>query len=336
MGMRRHFSMILLCLGLGLAAVGWWPREAVGRPVDLAGGGTDPCEVCEPESAGVEYPNTFGPIITDTAIPVPQGQFQIQPYFGFGWVINSFSPNWRRVSAGGDYQTFGMYWKFTYGLIENLEAYVVIPYIHNWANNVNQSGPRGETTASFGGLDDVNFNLKYRMVAETDYKPTIAAFLSIDFPTGHFKNLNPGTLNMDNIGGGTYFFNAGFNISKYLQPFIVYGNFYYGMQTAYNNDKGRKYPPDSITVNLAAELPITKKFVALLEMVSSWDGGRLFGHRANDTLHASLGLIPGIEYMATDRFSLALGLRYNFIGKNLMDQSKNPTITPLLSMTFIF
>ena len=38
--------------------------------------------------------------------------------------------------AGGDFQSFGMSWKFTYGLWNNLEVYAVIPYIHNWAGNV--------------------------------------------------------------------------------------------------------------------------------------------------------------------------------------------------------
>ena len=43
----------------------------------------------------------------------------------------------------------------------------------------------------------------------------------------------------------------------------------------------RNYPRDIVTVNLAAEYPITKKWIALLELTSSWEGGRLFGHKAN-------------------------------------------------------
>jgi hypothetical protein len=336
MGIRRHFLMILVCLGLGLPVMGWLTLEAAGQPEIPSHELTDPGAGYETESAGVEYPYTFGPIITDTAIPVPQGQFQIQPIFGLGFVINNYTHNWRRVSAGGNYQSYSMEWKFTYGLVNNLEVYMIIPYIHNWASNVNNPGPKGETSASFGGLGDVNFNLKYRVVSETDLMPTISAFLSNDFPTGHYKNLNPGKLNLDNIGGGTYLITAGFNISKYLKPLIIYGNFYYGMQPAYNSDTGRKYPRDAVTVNLAAELPITKKWVALLEMVSSWDGGRLFGHRANEVPQASLGLIPGIEYMATDRFAMALGVRWNCLGKNVKDLTENLTVTPLLSMTYIF
>ena len=55
-----------------------------------------------------ECPATFGPIITDTAIPIEKGKFAIQPTFGLSFVTNSFTPSWRRISAGGDFKSFGM------------------------------------------------------------------------------------------------------------------------------------------------------------------------------------------------------------------------------------
>ena len=65
---------------------------------------------------------TFGPIITDTAVPLDKGKFAVQPTFGLGFVTNNLTQSWRRVSAGGDFKTFGMDWKFTYGLIKNMEV----------------------------------------------------------------------------------------------------------------------------------------------------------------------------------------------------------------------
>jgi hypothetical protein len=90
-----------------------------------------------------ECPATFGPIITDTAIPIDKGRFALQPTFGLSFITNSLTQSWRRVSAGGDFQSFGMDWKFTYGLWNNLEVFVVIPYGHNWASNVNRRVPKG-------------------------------------------------------------------------------------------------------------------------------------------------------------------------------------------------
>ncbi|MDD2902814.1 MAG: hypothetical protein PHU44_10320 [Syntrophales bacterium] len=93
----------------------------------------------------------------------------------------------------------------------------------------------------------------------------------------------------------------------------------------------RNYPRDFVTVNLAAEYPITKKWVALLELTSFWDGGRLFGHQANVEPGALLSIMPGIEYMATEKFSLALGVNIDLAGKNA-----DAAVTPLLSMVYAF
>jgi len=41
--------------------------------------------------------------------------------------------------------------------------------------------------------------------------------------------------------------------------------------------------------------------------------------------------MPGIEYMATEKFSLALGVNVDLLGKNT-----NAVVTPLLSMVYAF
>jgi hypothetical protein len=287
-----------------------------------------------------ECPATFGPIITDTAVPIEKGKFAVQPTFGLSFVTHSLTQSWRRVTAGGNYKTYGMDCKFTYGLLNNLEVFVLVPYIHNWADNVNEPGPNGERSASFGGLSNINLTFKYRLVEETETRPTVTALFATDFPTGHYKYLNPGRLGTDVTGWGAYIFTTGLNLSKYVKPFIFYGNFWYSMQTAFNNrgedDNGssvyfRNYPRDFVTVNLAAEYPITKKWVALLELTSIWEGGRLFGHQANLAPGALLSMMPGIEYMATEKFSLALGVNVDLAGKNA-----DVAVTPLLSMVYAF
>jgi hypothetical protein len=300
-----------------------------------------------------ECPATFGPIITDTAVPIDKGKFAVQPTFGMGFVTNSLTQSWRRVSAGGDFKTFGMDWKFTYGLWNNLEVFMVVPYVNNWAGNVKETGPNGERNANFGGLGDINLTLKYRLVEETETRPTVTALFATDFPTGHFRHLNPGGLGTDVLGGGAYAITSGLNLSKYVKPFVFYANFWYTMQTAFTTREDRShlvldgdgnlvegdpvpgqvrnYPRDFVTVNLAAEYPITKKWVALLEVTSFWDGGRLFGHKANLPQGALVSVSPGIEYMATDKFSLALGLNVDLAGKNA-----GAGITPMLSMVYAF
>ena len=292
------------------------------------------------EPKGDECPSTFGPIITDTAVPIEKGKFAVQPTWGLSFTTHNFSPSWRRVSARGDFQSFGMSWKFTYGLWDNLEVYTVIPFIYNWAGDVNDPGPNRERSANFAGIGDINLTLKYRLVEEGPIAPTVSAIFAPTFPTGHFRHLNPGRLGTDAIGGGSYAFTTGFNVSKYVKPFIFYGNFYYTPQTSFTTDEvddngnpiqRRNHPRDFITVNLAAEYPITKKWVALLELTSFWDAGRIVGPKATAQPAALVSLLPGIEYMATDKFSMALGVSIDLAGKNT-----SGNITPLLSMVYAF
>jgi hypothetical protein len=305
-----------------------------------------------------ECPPTFGPIVTDTAIPIAKGKFALQTTLGLSFTTNNFSPNWRRISPGGDFKSFGMAWKFTYGLWNNLEVYAIIPYVHNWASNVNAPGPGGERSADFGGLGNINLTFKYRLVEETEGAPTVSAIFSPTFPSGHFRHLNPGRLGMDQLGCGSYNFTTGLNVSKCLSPFIVYGNFWYTMGTAYTSKEDRcrlvrdengelaegdtvstrvrNYPRDFVTINLAAEYPFTKKWIALLELTSTWEAGRLIGHKANVAATPLLNLVPlsivpGIEYMATDKFSLALGVKIDLVGKE-----SPANIAPLLSMAYAF
>jgi hypothetical protein len=167
-----------------------------------------------------ECPATFGPIITDTAIPIDKGRLALQPTWGLSFVTNTFSPSWRRIPAGGDFKSFGMSVKLTYGLLNNLEVYTVIPYIHNWADRVEARGPNGERGADFGGISDVNLTFKYRLVTEGPLAPTTSAIFAVGFPSGHSRHLNPVRLGADTIGSGTYVFTTGLNLSKYLRPFI--------------------------------------------------------------------------------------------------------------------
>ncbi len=160
-----------------------------------------------------ECPATFGPIITDTAIPMDKGRFALQPTWGLSFVTNTFSPSWRRIPAGGDFKSFGMSVKFTYGLFNNLEVYAVIPYIHNWADRVEARGPNGERSADFGGIGDVNLTFKYRLVPEGPVAPTTSAIFAVGFPSGHSRHPNPVRPVADVIGGGADVFTTVWNLS---------------------------------------------------------------------------------------------------------------------------
>ncbi len=316
---------------VGIAGAGHTAPPPESKELEAPGVGRKPYLLDIKGEEKVEIPSTYGPIVTDTAIPIEKGKVAIQPTFGYSFITDTFNNHWNRVSAGGDFQSFSMNYKLTYGPIENMEVFLVLPYTHNWTRSVDEPGPNGETSAVSGGLGDINLTLKYRLVEETPSLPTVTALFTTGFPTGKFESLNPSALGTDVIGSGSYIFTTGFNVSKYIKPFIFYFNLWYSMPTSFTDDDGKQYPGDFVTVNLAAEYPITEKWVTLLELSSSWGGGRLFGPTTTLPNESRVSIIPGIEYMATEHFSLALGLSIDLIGKNT-----DAAITPLLSMNYAF
>ena len=331
---KGGYFLVLLILWAFISFMAGWTVQEVSAAVDEKAaaaktGENGGKEESKEDAKAEEPPATFGPILTDTAVPVEVGALELQPFWSFGLVTGTFNDRARRVSAGGNFYTFGFDLQITYGAWKNLEVFTVIPVAVNWAHSVDEPGPGGERSASHGGFGDVNLTFKYRFVEETPTLPTISGIFAVDFPTGRYRNLNPRLLGLDALGGGSYVFTTGVNVSKWMRPFIFYGNFYYSMPTAFTDDEGKKIPRDFVTVNLAAEYPLAKKWVALLELTSFWDGGSLFGHRPNVAPAHLLSILPGIEFMATENLSFALGVNIDLAGRNI-----DATVTPILSMVW--
>jgi len=295
--------------------------------------------VCEIEIE--ECPATFGPLVTDTAIPAAKGEFAIQPTWLVPVTIASFDRHWQRRNAGGDFVNFSQLVKFTYGVWDNLEVFLeLVTYTHNWASNVSEPGPRGERNANFGGFGDMALVFKYGLLEETERRPQVTAFWGTVFPTGHSRRLNPGRLGTDELGGGSFDFVLGFNMQKWVKPFIFYGNLWYTLRTDYTADgedamgnpaQVRVHPRDIILLNLAMEYPLTKRFIFLLEFLQFYEGGRLIGAQANQAPAAKISLVPAIEFMATNHLSMALGLNINLAGKRA-----DANLTPIFSMVYLF
>ena len=326
----RQWRLILLAVGLCLQVMSW---QAVG----LAG------EVQETASA-IKYPHTFGPIVASTAIPLAKGKFSLQPYWYLYCPNSKFSPDWRRINAGGDYAAFETVLQLNYGLWDELQVYALVPFIQKRANDVNNPGPNGERSAVFGGLGDVSVSLKYRLIAETRMVPTVSYLLTAGFPNGHFTHLNPGRLGTDRLGNGSYAFTTGVNLSKLIPPLITYANLWYTLRTDFTTDSatagrsgagvsvtGANHPPDRVTINLAVEWPFYGKWVALVELFGYGDAGRLIGPQANQPPSTRITILPAMEYMATPQLSMALGLEIDLAGKNA-----NANYTPVFSLTYGF
>jgi hypothetical protein len=283
-------------------------------------------------------PATCGPMISDTCLPIEAGKYSMQVWWALSFFPGVFTPNWRSVSAKGDFHTFYMPVKFTYSPVKDLETYIVIPFINNWASNLDRgiAGPNGERSASYAGIGDITAIAKYNFLSETEYRPAMSAvggFASI--PTGHASRLNPAFLGQDAVGTGALTFTTGLNLYKWLKPFLLYSNIwlnspvnlYRATSNLGRNVRSREY----VTFNLAAELPLSKKFVALVEMYSNWTWSNLNTVQGYQTPQTVIGIMPALEFLATEKMSFAAGCSFDLAGKNGVQK-----YTPMLTMLYAF
>jgi hypothetical protein len=279
-------------------------------------------------------PATASPIITDNASIIATGAWSIEPYWQLGVTAGQFSPNWRRVSAGGDFATFSNPWQIFYGPFKNAEINVIVPYIQNWGANVREPslGP-GSHAATFGGLGDLKLTGKYQLLEETWYRPLVSATAKVTFPTGHHLHFNPARLGLDQLGAGAYAFTLGFDVEKYLPALNLklYGNFWYTLATTDTLDRTRVHNRDQVTINLAAEYPLSQRWVALVEIYQTWDGGTLLGPRSHQGPVALLGFLPGLEYLLNPSWYFEVGVSVDSAGKNTAFK-----YTPIVTVIYNF
>jgi hypothetical protein len=286
-----------------------------------------------------EHPSTTGPIIADSAVPVPPGQLSIQPYWSLGLVAGNFSTNWRRVNAVGNFRSLEIPVKFSYGLVPNLEVDLLTVVFQNWAGQVEKPGSGGSRSASFTGLGDLYLTGKYQLLEETTWRPTVTALFTVNFPTGHHYHLNPAKLGTDALGGGMFVFTPGVNLAKWVGPVYLYANLWYSFPTRDSGTPANQqasplilmvHGRDLVTGNLAAEWPLTGSWVALLECYTTWSVGPLFRY-SQETISHDVGVLPGIEYIISPRWSTALGVAIDLIGKNTFF-----AYTPILTVIMTF
>lgn len=284
-----------------------------------------------------EAPTTTGPIIGDTCLPIATGKFALQIYWAWSFYTGNFSSNWRQVSAGGNFYTWQMPVKFTYGPLKDTEVYIIIPCIANWANSVNPdlAGPKNERAAGYSGIGDISLMGKYNLLPETANRPAITAVAGFaTIPTGHASRLNPGRLGQDAIGTGSLSFTTGINLFKYFQPFLLHGQIWYNAPVnIHPGGPGNVRNTEWLTVNLAAELPFTrdKKWVLLLETYSNWTWSNPDTPLGFQTPTTLLGIQPAIEYLATDKLSFAAGAAFDLLGKY-----GGQKITPVFTVLYNF
>ena len=332
--MKGFISTFLAFLLLGASAAAWAQEASPATSTQTITG----------QEATPPLPRTMGPIITDVAITQPFKTWALQIYPTLYFVGGVFSPNWQRrpvggdqrtreqqVEAAGDYRSLLVPVEFYYGLAPRVDVEVSVPFVQHWASNV---GPANQA-ANFGSLGDCSVALRYMFLDGKSTAPTVSGYFGVLFPTGHANNLEPKLLGIDQTGDGAFAFTWGIEYFTYLPkgPILVYANVWYTNFVDGRVNGARVYYPDQVTVNLAFEVPLRKsphnRWAFLLELLSTWDAGRMFGHKANQPSTVLVTVLPALEFIPTSWFSVALGVQVDLLGKNTAY-----TYAPTLSLLF--
>ncbi len=284
-------------------------------------------------------PTTAGPILTDTCIPIGEYQACLSVQGALNFYAADFSRDWRTVSARGDFYTLYMPVKFTYGPVKNLETYIVAPFLVSWCNDLDRgaAGPNGERAASYPGLGDITTVAKYLVLEDEGIRPAVSLEGGVGWPSGHASHLNSRFLGVDALGTGSFNFITGVNLCKWVKPFLLSSNIWLNSPVNVFRLRGGDFPQavrnwENVTFNLAAEYPVNKQWVLLLEMFSTWawsnPGTESLGFQSPTTV---LGFLPGIEYLATEKLSFSAGCAFDAIGK-----FGSQYITPTVAVTYNF
>ena len=272
-------------------------------------------------------PTTCGPLISDTCIPIEEHHASLQWLGALNIYSASFSPNWRAVSTKGNFYTFNMPVKLTYGPTKNLETYIVVPFIVDWAGNLDRGNPlvgithNGERSASYAGLGDITTVAKYLVLEEGDLRPAVTLVGGVGWPSGHAHHLNPRFLATDAVGTGSFNFITGFNLYKWVKPFLLYSNIWLNSPVNMFKLRSSDVPQavrnrENVTFNLAAEYPLNKQWILLLEMYSTWfwenPGTETLGFQSPTPV---LGFLPGVEYVYSEKWSFSAGCAFDALGK---------------------
>jgi hypothetical protein len=303
----------------------------------------NPCRAAA-EQPSSKPPATSGPLISDTCVPIEEHRASLQVLAALSIYTANFTQSWRSVSTKGDLLTLNMPVKFSYGPAKNLEAFIVVPFIVNWINNVDKSqvGPNGERSASFAGIGDITTVAKYLVLEEGKIRPAIAVVGGVTWPNGHASHLNPRFLlqagSADAVGTGAFTFTTGVNMFKWIKPFLVYSNIW--LNSPVNlfklTAKNSKSPPvrsmESVTCNLAAEYPLRERWILLLEMYSTWTWNTLLTPTGFQSPSTILGFLPGVEYRYAEKWTVSAGCAFDTIGKS----PSSRTIVPMLAVSHNF
>ncbi|MBI3508419.1 MAG: hypothetical protein HY069_02125 [Chlamydiia bacterium] len=288
-------------------------------------------------SESEELPWFTGPLISQSALAVPVGHYDIEPYFFANAYTAAYNANWQAVSIPTLWNLI-LEPEMEFGLTSFMDFYL-LPYIYyNFAEG-HHSGGWGDLTA---GLD---FQIYRDVYANHDWYPDIKFSIFETFPMGKYKGLDPRKLGVQITGQGTYattfqivfgkmihisgvhFTNTRLEMSYTLPtPVHVHGFSFYG---GGYGARGKAYPSQIFFVDLSSEISLSQNWAFAIDIIGNWlsrvrfkgtEGTLLNGAPSRTPRGAGFQFIiaPALEYNFNASMGLIFGAEVTLAGKNLL------------------
>jgi hypothetical protein len=281
----------------------------------------------------LDAPWTTGPLLTPSAVIVPKGSINIQPYVFVNEVRGHFITHGFRA-LGSTLHNVNFETYITYGLTHRMNLILV--------GQLNSNEKQGKTYTGIGN-SLIGFNVQLWKEDPYSLLPG-AKFLFLEgFPTGSYQNLDPFLGGVDATGDGCFstrigiVFGKTFHIRNYIwlssrlflstnffHPVSVEGLNSYGGSL---NTKGRVYRQNSFPASVGMELSFTKNLSVALDIVSTYIGPATFKGNPGvliDGQSATVGypsvyqisLAPAVEWNFSSQFGIIMGGVFTVFDKN--------------------
>lgn len=275
-----------------------------------------------------------GPLLAPAGITVPLGHANFEIY-GFSTSRSAiFDKNGKKIHVPTleSWQTNPL---LTYGLANNIDVQLSVPFTRNHT--------LGQAAQHIG---DTSILLGFQAMKQHpgSVLPNLRVTLQEVIPTGRFDYLNPTDKGVGVTGGGdfqsvlTLTFQELTQLTElhYLRTRLALAYMYSCPHPIHGKSglgggpltRGREYPGDLISADLAGELTLTQQWVAVMEMYYMINQKTSFrgttGYDENGLLIPTLGnpqleelsLAPAIEYNFTANYGVIAGVWLAVQGRN--------------------
>lgn len=276
----------------------------------------------------VEPPWFTGPLLAPSALTIPPGHCNIEPYIYAVAITGAYSNDWKSVKS----QTFSNNYfqpSLQFGINSWLDFQLNPTLFYNYRE--------GAAKWAIGdmpiGFDIQLFHPKRTL---TQWNVAIKLALKEIIPIGKYQNLDPNKLRTDIGGGGSWQTGIGIvwgnifylgnncfitwrNSFQYTLPAPVHVknlNFYGGGK----GTNGTVYPAQNFQYDTAIEITITQRWVFAMDVVGTWAGKTRFKGKTSvpnsPPMSIQFSLAPAIEYNWNENIGIIIGPWFTVAGKN--------------------